>query len=120
MRDFLVTLVINMLSIAIAVTLVPGLYIEDNSLLALAVVALVFGLVNAILRPVFMLLSLPFIVLTLGLFVFILNGILLVITSYVSPLVITGFGWAVLGAVIISLLNILISGILVEDNTARA
>jgi len=114
-RDFLVTLVVNMLSIAIAVTLLPGLFIENNSLITLAVVALVFGLVNAFLRPIFMLLSLPFIVLTLGLFVFILNGVLLAITAAVSPLIIRNFGWAILGAIIISLLNMAMSGFLREN-----
>jgi putative membrane protein len=114
MRDFLVNLVANMLSIALAAYLLPGIAIPD-SLIALAVIALVFGFVNAIVRPILTILSLPFIVVTFGLFLFILNGIMLAITAAITPLVIASFWWGVLGAVVISVINMILNSILSEN-----
>ena len=93
-------------AVALGVTawLVPG--VEVASLATLAVAALVLGFVNAIVRPVLLLLTLPFTVLSLGLFYFVVNGIAFALAAALVP----GFGVAsffsaVLGAVIVGLVS---------------
>ncbi len=77
--------------------------------------ALVLGLFNALLRPILILLTLPVTILTLGLFMFIINGLLFYLASILVPgFEITGFWWAVLGALVYSALNMLIDHILGE------
>lgn len=105
MRSFLTGLVVNMLSIVITSYLLPGIYIEGGSFVNLLIVALVFGIINAILRPIFMLLSLPFIVVTLGLFIFVINALLFMFVANITPLVVDGFWWAVLGALVMGIVN---------------
>lgn len=113
-RNFLVNLVINMLSISLTAYILPGITVP-GSFASLIVIALVFGLVNALVRPIITILSLPFIVVTFGLFLLILNGLLLLLTAAISPLAIAGFWWAVAGAVIISLINMVLYSFLQDD-----
>ncbi|MEL6148565.1 MAG: phage holin family protein [Chloroflexota bacterium] len=118
MRDFFVNLVANMLSIALTAYLVAGIHIPD-SVVSLAVIALIFGLINAVVRPILTILSLPFIVVTFGLFLLVLNGVLLAITAAITPLTIDSFWWGVLGATIISVINMILNGILYGNRNAR-
>ncbi|MEM6281232.1 MAG: phage holin family protein [Chloroflexota bacterium] len=118
MRDFFVNLVANMLSIAVTAYIVPGIHIPE-SVVSLAVIALVFAFVNAIVRPILTVLSLPFIVVTFGLFLLILNGAMLAITAAITPLTIDTFWWGVLGALIISFINMILGGILYGNGNAR-
>jgi putative membrane protein len=117
MRDFLINLVANMLSIAVTVWLLPGIYIPQaaDGFVTLVVIALVFGLVNAVIRPILLLLSLPFIVVTLGLFFLVINGLMLALTAAITPLEVTNFGWAVLGALFISFINMILYSFVRED-----
>ncbi len=119
MRDFFVTLVINMLAIALTANFVPGIVVPNN-LVELAVIALVFGIVNALVRPILTLLSLPFVVVTLGLFMLVINAAMLGLTAWLTPLTISGFWTAVLGGIIISLINMVLSSFLADDRAARA
>jgi putative membrane protein len=82
----------------------------QDQLIALAIVALVFSLVNMFVAPVVKTLSLPFIVLTLGLFLLIINALLLLLTDWIAgkldvAFYVESFGWAVLGAIVISIVN---------------
>jgi putative membrane protein len=100
---------VNAAALFIAVSLLPGLHFEGTPVQFLAVAA-VFGLVNALLRPILTLLSCPLIVLTLGLFTLVLNGALLLVTSWLSDKWHLGFhvdGWlpAILGGLIIGLVS---------------
>lgn len=114
MQTFIVNLVVNMLSISVTAWLVPGIH-APNSFAGLAIVALVFGIVNGIVRPIMTLLSLPFIVVTFGLFIFILNGLLLGLVAAVTPLTIDSFIWAMVGAVVISIVNMILNGFVGAD-----
>jgi putative membrane protein len=83
-------------------------------------VALVFGVVNAFIKPVLVVLSLPVQVLTLGLFTFVINALLLMLTGWVAgalgiAFVVDGFVAALLGALIVSLVSGLLSVLLVDD-----
>lgn len=70
------------------------------------VVALVLGLLNTLIRPVLLLLTLPINLLTLGLFTFVINGLMFWLTArFVDGFAVAGFGWAVLGALVYSLIS---------------
>ena len=82
----------------------------QERLIALAIVALVFSLINTFVAPVVKTLSLPFIVITLGLFLLVINALLLMLTDWVAgkldvTFYVESFGWAVLGAIVISIVN---------------
>ena len=82
--------------------------------LTLIAVALVFGIVNAVVRPVTKLVTFPFIILTLGLFLFVINGLMLMLTSALSGwlglgFAVRGFGAAFWGALVVSLVSWVVS-----------
>lgn len=83
---------------------------DQERLIALAIVALVFSLINTFVAPVVKTLSLPFIVLTLGLFLLVINALLLMLTDWIADQIdvtffVDGFWWALLGAIIVSVVN---------------
>ncbi len=119
MIRLLIRLVINAVAIWAAVNLVPGLN-HEGSTVSLLIVALIFGLVNALVRPLLLLLTCPFILLTLGLFVLVVNTIMLSLTVRLSSvwdlgLTSTGFWATFLGALVISIVSSIIS-LLIKDN----
>ncbi len=84
------------------------------------VVALVIGLLNTFVRPVLFILTLPINLLTLGLFTFILNGFMFWIASrWVDGFFVAGFWWAVLAAIVYSIISWAISSLLMKDDTRR-
>ncbi len=89
-----------------------GLYFEQTTLGAVLVAALVLGLVNAIVRPVMILLTLPLTVLTLGLFLLVVNAIAIYIVAALTPLNVTGFWGAVLGALVLTVISAVLSQLL--------
>lgn len=110
---FLVRLIANALAILAAAYIVPG--IEVSGGLALIAAALVLGLINAVVRPVLLFLTLPFTLVTLGLFIFLLNAFCLWLTSLlVKGFDVQGFWSAVLGAMIVSLVSLVVT-ILLSD-----
>ena len=110
---FLLRLLINAAALWVAVQLVDGID-HRGSIWSLLFVALVFGVLNASIRPVVKLLSLPLIILTLGLFMFVINALMLMMTGWVSGLFnlgfyVGGFWDAFVGALIISLVSLVLS-----------
>ena len=88
-----------------ATTLVPGIYFRGD-LLSLLVAGAIFGLFNLIVRPLALLLSLPLLILTLGLFYFVLNGILLWVASFILPgYVVSGIVPGILGSLVFTIVN---------------
>lgn len=89
---FLIWVVVNALALAAATWLLAGITLTGattgDRVVSLLVVAVVFGVVNAVVRPVVKLLSLPFIILTLGLAILVVNALMLLLTSWLSG----GFG----------------------------
>jgi putative membrane protein len=105
---FLLRVIVNAATIALAAHLVPGI-ILDGVVPAL-VAGAVLGLVNALVRPIFIVLTFPLTLVTLGLFLFVLNGFCLWLTSaFVPGFTITGFWPAFVGALIISAVSWLLS-----------
>lgn len=104
--NLLIRWIINTLALLLVANLVPGFFYE--SWVTLAIAAAVLGLLNAIVRPILYLLTLPITVLTLGLFLLILNAIMLKLTAGLVPgFEIRGFGWAILGAALLSLVSMI-------------
>jgi putative membrane protein len=106
---------INTIAIWVAIELVPGIE-HTGSALSLILIALVFGLVNALVRPLLTILTCPLIILTLGLFMLVINALMLWLTaSLFESLAIDGFLPALLGALIISIVSGAISLLIKED-----
>lgn len=108
MRGFLVRFLLTALGLWVADQLLPGIIITGTG--ALIVSALLLGLVNAVIRPVLFILTLPLTILTLGLFVLIVNGITFAIAAWLVPgFHVTGLLSATAGAIIVSLTSWLAS-----------
>jgi putative membrane protein len=104
-------------SLFVAAYLVPGIRVEDqNAWKVFIVMALILGLVNALLRPILGVMSLPLIILTLGVFMLIINGVSFLIAARIAESMGIGFYvdsfWsAFLGSVIVSVVSMILSGI---------
>ena len=124
MVNTLVKLLANAIALAVAAWLLSGITIQGSTttrrVLTLLIVAAIFGLVNAVVKPIATVLSLPFIVLTLGLLIFVINALMLLLTSWISDALnvqfhVNGFGTALLGALIITVVSWLLNVILPDD-----
>src|SRR4051794_4521670 len=127
-KNFLIRVAVNGLALWVAALVIPGVNLATgdsswtNKLLTVLFVALVFGVINAFVKPIVKLLSLPFIVLTLGLFTFIVNAFMLQITEWISDwlnldFTIDEFFWdAVLAAVVITFVSWLLNILLPDDD----
>jgi len=110
---FLLRLLINAAALWVAIQLVGGID-HQGSVWSLLFVALVFGVLNASVRPLFLLLSLPMVIVTLGLFMFVINALMLLLTGWVSGLLglgfyVEGFWAAFLGGLIVSAVSLMLS-----------
>ena len=116
-------LALNAGAVFLAVYLIPGLVPQNNVWWAYVIFGLVLGLLNGLLKPLLKLLTCPLILLTLGLFNLVINTIMLYVANWVgsmfdSVLYIKSFWSALLGAVIISVVNVLFDG-LVKDSKKK-
>ena len=95
----------NTLALFIVVTVVP--HFHYNSFVTLAIAAAVLGLLNAIVRPILFFLTLPLTIVTLGLFLIVLNALMLELTAALVPRFrIDSFGWAMIGAIVLGLVSL--------------
>jgi putative membrane protein len=108
MRGLLIRWFTNAFALWLTTQMISG--INARGLLSLLCAALVLGLLNALLRPLVLLLTLPINILTLGLFTFVINGLMLKLTGSLVPgFSVRGFWAAVLGALLLSLFSFLIN-----------
>lgn len=116
--DFIWRLIVTAIATAVAVWLVPGISITgENQILTLIVVALIFGVVNAVVRPLTQALSFCLIILTFGLFLLVINALMLMLTSWLAGqfgigFEVDGFWPALFGSVIIAVVGALLGGVL--------
>lgn len=112
----LIRLIINAIALYAAAQLVNGIQLTDQ-IGGILFVALIFGVVNAILGPILKILSFPFILVTLGLFTLVINGLLLWLTAALSSsLSVEGFWAAFWGALVISIVSWFLSAFLKDDD----
>lgn len=114
MRNLLVRLVINALGLLAAAWLVSGISLAPG-FWDVVLVAAIFGLVNALIKPILVVLAFPFIILTLGLLSFVINAAMLLLTARITErLEVEGFWAALLGSLVISVVGVL-AGALLKD-----
>lgn len=110
MTHILLLWLINALAVYGSASLLGGISVK--CFWTALVVALVLGLVNAIVKPVLVFFSIPFIIVTLGLFLLVINALMLMLVdAFVPGFSVDGFGWAVLGSLVISLVSWMLSSI---------
>jgi putative membrane protein len=126
--NFVIKVAVNAVALWVAALVVSGVNLAENNatwtskLVTIVLVALLFGIVNAVIKPIAKLLSFPAIILTLGLFTFIVNAFMLQITEWISDAIglsftIQHFFWdAVFAAVIITLVSWVLSVVLPEKD----
>lgn len=112
---------VTVLALFAAAWIVPGIQVEGNAWVVYAVMAVILGLVNAIVRPVLKFLSCPLIIVTLGLFVLVINGAALWLSAWIANglgvgFYVDGFWAALLGALIVSVVSIFLSALVKEDD----
>jgi len=101
---FVVHWLVTALALWVTAAVLPG--VGFSSVTSLAVGAIVLGLVNALVRPVLTILTLPITILTLGLFYLVVNGIAFALAAALVPgFEVAGFGWAVLGALLVGVIS---------------
>ena len=118
---FLMRLIVTAVSLWAAVYFVDGIT-YNGPWYGLLVIAFIFGLVNAIIRPIIAMLTCPLVFLTLGLFVFVLNGIMLTLTSVFAKMAgfdfhVGGFIAAIVGALIVGLTSAILSLFVPDEKT---
>jgi len=116
---FLVRLLVNAAALWVATHLVPGV-VYSGGWISFLGVALVFGFVNAFIRPVAKILTFPLIIVTLGIFSLVVNGLMLWLTSSLSAALglgfhVSGFWAAFFGALIVSIVSTLLSMMVTEE-----
>ncbi len=112
--SFFVRLIINALAFLIVSSVYGGMEVRGFG--AAVIAALIWGIINALLRPFLLLLTLPINILTLGLFTFIINGIILLLTAKLySGLVVSSFFAGILAAFLLSVVNVILMSLLVNE-----
>jgi putative membrane protein len=124
---FLLRLIINAVALFITAWVIPGIHLgaaerhpTTNDWITLLIVALIFGLVNAVIRPILILLSLPLEIITLGLFIFVINAFMLLLTSWIAQGMGLGFRVdkflpALFGALLISVVSFVLNRALTRN-----
>ena len=126
---FLIRLLANAAALAVATLLLSGITLTSATLtgqtITLLVVAFIFGILNAIVKPIFAFFSIPLLLLTLGLFLLVINACMLLLTSWLAG----KFGLAgglhevvkasLIGSIIVSIVSLVVNAFLPDPDTAR-
>jgi putative membrane protein len=125
MTKFILRLLINAIALCLAVLIVPGLELQ-SSMLSVVWLALIFGVINALFRPLLQFLTCPLIILTLGLFTLVINTFLFWLTSVIGQsfgiaLLISDPVWwnAFLGGLVVSIVSVVMTMILKDELKGR-
>ena len=117
--NFLIRWIVTAIAVGAAVWIVPGIAaVGSNATIAIAAMALILSLINVSLKPILQALSMPITVLTLGIFYLIVNALLLELAAWAaggifgSGIVISGFGSALLGSIVISIVSAIVNSII--------
>ena len=121
--NFIIRWIVTAVAAGVAVWIVPGIStVGADSTIAIAALALVLSLVNVSLKPILKVLSMPITVITLGIFYLVLNALLLELAAWASTTVfgsgisVSGFGSAVFGSIVISIVSALVNSLIDKDN----
>ncbi|MBS3811315.1 MAG: phage holin family protein [Halanaerobiales bacterium] len=110
-KSLFIKLLITMAALLITAYILPGMYIDG--LFAGFVAALILGLANIVVKPIFIILTLPLTIMTLGLFLIVINGLMLWMSAAIVPgFFITGFWNAIFAAILLSIVTWFLNGLL--------
>src|SRR5262245_43318243 len=117
LKEFLQRWAINTVAVLVATYVLPGIHYQ--SWLDLLIATFILGILNTFLKPLMMLLSLPLLIFTLGLFTLVINAVLLLLVSWLlSPKFhVDNFGYALLGALVISLISLALNSLTGTGNS---
>ena len=118
MRNFVIRILVNALALAVAAWLFDGIELSGD-VLDVLLVALVFGLLNAVLKPLLLFFSIPLLIVTLGLFALVVNAVMLLLTSRIlESFEVSGFWTALFGSIVISIVTIVLGAVLRDGDRA--
>ncbi|MGH2382636.1 MAG: phage holin family protein [Candidatus Limnocylindria bacterium] len=125
--DRVIQILVNAAALYVAVLLVPNLdfaFEPEGAVLKFLLVAVIFGLVNAFIRPILRIFTLPITIMTLGLFLLVINALMLLLTDAISDelalgLVVSDFFAALLGSIVISIVGMVLSVVIGTGRVAR-
>lgn len=118
MGGFLLRLIVNAVALVVVAYLLPGVHVA--SVTAALVSALILGVVNALLRPILVILTLPVVLLTLGLFTLVINAFTFYLVAHLKlGLTVDGFGSAFLGALVLTIVSYLLSSLVRAGEKTR-
>lgn len=114
--DFIIKLIISTLAVLISSYLLPGVEIQGNSFFTALIVAAVLSFLNAIVKPIMIVLTIPITIFTLGFFLLVINAVIILITSrLVDGFVVHGFWWALLFSFILSIVTSILESVKKKD-----
>lgn len=124
MSGFLIRFIVSFFALGFTAAIIPGIEIKGDSdfgqVFALGAAALVLGLLNAVVRPVLIVLTLPITVVTLGLFLLVLNGLMLWLTHLiVKGFVVEGFLAALFGAILMTVISFVLNRMVKDPHERR-
>lgn len=124
MSRFIIRLLINAVALYVAIRIVPGIHPQTTGWLAILILALIFGVVNAFFGPLLKLLTCPLILLTLGLFTLVINTFLFWLSGRIGDIFGVGFTvdsfWsALLGSIVVSIVSVGLSLLLRDDKERK-
>lgn len=100
----LIHFIVSALAILVTAYILPGVHV--SGIVAALVLAVVLGAINIFLRPILIFLTLPLTIITLGLFVLVINGLLIMLASYIVPgFAVDNFWWALLFGIVLAIVN---------------
>lgn len=125
---FILRVLVNAAALGVATWLFSGISLTGSStqwkVATVLLVALIFGVINAIVKPIFTIVTIPIVLLTLGLFLIVINALLLMLTSWFAGVV--GLGWqvdgfwtALWGSIVISIVSFILNAFLPDKNEHR-
>jgi putative membrane protein len=112
--SLLISWLINALALGVAVWLLPGITVGENAYIAVALMAIIFGLVNALIRPLVKFVTCLINVITLGLFTLVINALMFWLSGWIAQQLNIGFEvknfwWAFLGALVVSVVSFVLN-----------
>ncbi|MFN2461485.1 MAG: phage holin family protein [Candidatus Velthaea sp.] len=114
--NFVIRLIVNAIALIVVAYIIPGVHV--TGIVGAVVAALILGIVNAILKPILVILSLPLEIITLGLFTFVINAILFYLVGHLGVgLIVDNFGAAFIGALLLSIVSFILSRVVTSTET---
>ena len=116
--NYILKILLSAIAVFALANILPGISIQSYA--TAIIVAIVIGLLNTLVRPILILFTIPITIITLGLFLFIINAIIVLIAGYfISGFTVTGIGWALLFSILLSILQSILHKLL-KDNKKEA